>query len=449
MHGRRVLPVAGFTAHPALRFWARAFAVAVIVHAGLPDYDEPGWAGPRWLKLAGAVVLLARPHALGFALCLGTSLYTLLALRDVLTQQVLLAVMAGAGLAAALTGTRAAARIALQVAVVASAGTYALAAVHKLNADFFDPAVSCAQHAWTQVEAFWFAWAGLPGPPGPWLAGAIVVAEFVFAGLLLAGSPWIWPLGLAFHLPLTVTLAPAFGAVMLAGYAAALGPRTLVRWRRALRRRQTLALVVGAALLAVALDVAGHGGFGPWDGRLKVGAAGALFALSVIAGLRREPLVYGRVALAFGAVFGLHGLLPYTGLKVQHTGAMLSNLRVDPACHNSLVFPRALLVRDPYLTVDEAHIGHGQRPAREKVLRETLWSIAALHAARENWCIPELEPIVLRGHWRGRPFEMPNLCADDFAAHLPDAGFPGPGFFPWYQALQKNLPRACHAACVH
>lgn len=447
VHGRRILPVTGLTAHPLLRFWARALSLALVVHVGLPDYDEPGWGGPRALKLAAAAILLVRPHALGFALCLGTSLYTLLALRDVLTQQLLLACMSGAGLVAALAGTRSSARAALQVAAVAAAGTYLLAALHKLNTDFFDPAVSCAHHAWTQVEAFWFAWAALPGPPGVWLPAAIVGIELVFVALLLRGSPWIWPLGIAFHLPLTVTLAPAFGAVMLVGYAAAMGPRTVVRWRRTFRRHKRLLAL--AAALALGLDAAAHGGLGPWDGRLKVAAAGTLFAWAVLAGLRRERLRLGRASFAFGAVYLLHGLLPYTGLKVQHAGAMLSNLRIDPACHNSLIFPATLRMRDPYVYVDEAHIGQGQRPARERVLRETLWSIAALHAARENWCIAELRPIVLRGHWRGEPFTLPDLCAEDFVEHLPDAGLPGASFFPWYQALQKNLPRACHAACVH
>lgn len=447
MYGRRLLPVIGLCAHPLLRLWGRILALALIVHVGLPDYDEPGWGGPRALKLAAAAILLVRPHALGFALSLGTSLYTLLALRDVLTQQVLLACMSGAGLVAALVGTRSAARAALHVAVVAAAGTYLLAAVHKLNTDFFDPAISCAQHAWAQVEAYWFAWAALPGPPGVWLPFAIVGVELVLAVLLLRGSPWIWPLGLAFHLPLTVTLAPAFGAVMLVGYAAAMGPRSVVRWRRAFRRHRGLLAL--AAAVALGLDVAAHGGPGAWDGRVKVAAAGTLFAWAFLAGLRRERLRLGRPTLVFGAIYLLHGLLPYTGLKVQHASAMLSNLRIDPACHNSLIFPRGLCVRDPYVYVDEARIGQGQRPARERVLRETLWSIAALHAARENWCIPELRPIMLRGRWRGEAFSLPDLCAEDFTDHLPDAGFPGASFFPWYQALQKNLPRACHAACVH
>lgn len=437
------------TADAALRPWGRAFAVAVLIHAYLPDYDEPGLGGPRLLKMAGALLLLWRPHAVGFALCLGTSLYTLLTQRDVLTQQVLLACMATAGLAAALRGTRGAARAALGACTAVTAATYLLAAIHKVNADFFDPHVSCAQHAWAQIEAFWFAWLPPHDPPGAWLAVAVVGLEVALAALLLLGSPLVWPLGLAFHLPLTVTLAPAFGAVMLSGYAASMGPRTLVRWRRALRPASHRRLVAAAGGVALVLDLLAHGGFGPWDGRVKVAGAGALFALALLGGRRREPRPLGRAAWVFGALYVAHGLLPYTGLKFQHTAAMLSNLRIDPACHNSLLFPPSLLVRDPYLYVDEASIGQGQRPERERVLRETLWNVAALYAAQANWCVPELRPIVLRGHWRGQPFDIPDLCEADFADHLPDAGWPPADLLPWYQALQKNLPRTCHMACVH
>lgn len=423
--------------------------MAVLVHAYLPDYDEPGWAGPRWLKIAGALVLLWRPHALGFAASLAASLWTLFWLRDVLTQQVVLALMALAGLVAAVRGTKRAARAALDAAALVTAATYTLAALHKLNADFFDPNVSCAQHAWAQVEGFWLSWLPAHDPPGAWLAALIVAWEVALAVLLLRRSPWVWPLGIAFHLPLTVTLAPAFGAVMLAGYAAAMAPRTLVAWRRVLRARWRFVCAAGG--VALALDLATHGAPGPWDGRLKVFVAGGLLATALLAGLpgpvRRRR--FATAAWAVAALFVAQGLLPYLGLKVQHSAAMLSNLRVDATCHNSLVFPAGLLVRDPYVYVDEAMIGQGQRPEREAVLRQTLWSVAALHAAQANWCIPELRPITLRGRWRGESFEIPDLCEPDFASRLPAAGWPPPDLLPWYQALQKNLPRACHAACVH
>ena len=421
--------------------------MAVLVHACLPDYDEPGYTGARWLKVLGALVLLVSPHALGFALCLGTSVYTLLFERDVLTQSFLLACMAAAGLVAGLVGTPRAGRASLSVVTAVTAATYVLAALHKVNSDFFDPAVSCAQHAWAQVEALWFAWLPLHDPPRAWLGGLVVAWEALLAALLLRGSPWVWPLGLMFHLPLTVTLAPAFGAVMLAGYAATLGPRTVVRWRRAYLASRVHLGAAGA--LAVVLDVLAQGGLGPVDGRIKIFVAAALGVLALRAGPRSEPRPFGRAAVLAGALYFAHGLLPYTGLGFQHSAAMLSNLRIDPACHNSLVFPSGLTVRDPYVYVDEARIGAGQRPERERILRETLWSVTALFTAQANWCVPELRPIALRGHWRGQSFEISDLCEPDALTRLPEAGWPPAGLLPGYQALQKNLPRACHGACVH
>ena len=123
---------------------------------------------------------------------------------------------------------------------------------------------------------------------------------------------------------------------------------------------------------------------------------------------------------------------------------MLSNLRVDDPCHNSWLAPRSVRLVEPYLRIDVAAIGHGQRPKREQTLRNTLWNIAALHVMHDNWCIAELRPIRLAGTWRGRSFDIPDLCAADWSRALP-----GADVLPYYQALQKNLPRRCHAACIH
>jgi hypothetical protein len=113
---------------------------------------------------------------------------------------------------------------------VTAALTYGLAAVHKLNDAFFDPATSCADHAIRQVVALW---PSLPAPlASPGLAALVVLWEALLALLVLTRSRWLWPVGLAFHLPLTLTLAPAFGAVMVAGWAAGMPSREVVAWRR-------------------------------------------------------------------------------------------------------------------------------------------------------------------------------------------------------------------------
>ena len=172
------------------------------MHLLLPDFDAPGWRAPRLVVAVGALLLLWRPSRVGFALCLVGTLWPLLLLRDVLTQSVYLAACAALGLVGA-RDTRAA-------VVWLTGGTYLLAAFHKLNTTFFDPTWSCADHAWAQVMARW----PVPdlAPATPWLALGLEVALGV---AVLRRSPWRWALAIVFHLPLTVTLAPAFGPVML------------------------------------------------------------------------------------------------------------------------------------------------------------------------------------------------------------------------------------------
>ena len=105
---------------------------------------------------------------------------------------------------------------------------------------------------------------------------------FSKAWLVLRGSPWMWLLGLAFHLPLTVTLAPAFGPVMFSGFVAATRPRDAVV-ARDIWRRQKSRLCLGGLFL-VALDGLSTGGLaGPLlTAKLFVAGAIAAGAVSLI-----------------------------------------------------------------------------------------------------------------------------------------------------------------------
>lgn len=419
--------------------WARVFALGSLLHLTLPDFEQPGWTAPALLELAGALWLLARPSPWAFALCGASTLWPLLALRDVLTQSALLTVYAAIGFAGTLGW-----RDALSGARLVTAATYALAALHKLNTTFFDPAYGCADHAWRQVVERMPPLGALPLPDGalPLLA---VGAEVALAVAVWRRSRWMWPLGIAFHLPLTVTLAPAFAGVMFIGYAAAVPARDWVRLRRRARRHPLR--LVGWGLLAGAVDAALVGGVPDGAAWLKVVAAGALLAwtLPLLRAPRPPRMSAGRAARLLVVGWVLHGLTPYVGVQYQHTAAMLSNLRIDAGCHNSLVMPEALRGADPYLRIDEASIGAGARPEREATVQATLWNIAALHTMRRNWCIPELRPIRFVGTWRGRPFEIADLCAPGWLDALPGAERWPPGF----QRFQKNLLRRCPTACVH
>jgi len=443
-----------------LALWGRVFAVCLCVHLALPDYDAEGWLAPRVGLALCAGLLLWRPHG-GWLLgvCV-IKVYTLLCLRDVLTQSLLLALWSGVAGVAALRGTRPAALKSLDAVRVTAALTYGLAGLHKLNDAFFDPATSCADHALRQVIALW---PSLPAPlASPGLAALVVLWEVLLALLVLTRSRWLWPVGLAFHLPLTLTLAPAFGAVMVAGWAAGVPAREVVAWRRVLRSRAGRLRALCGALVAFGLEAIARAAADPW-GQAKVAVVGAMLSVWLSAGSSRttrgarvrlwQRAHAHRGAWCLGALVAAHGLSPYLGLRMQHTAAMLSNLRIDPECHNAWLFPR-YDGPGPYIYIEHARFGgpeHGEeglRPARAKVLRETLWSPTALHTMRANWCAPTLRPIALRGHWRGAPFDMADLCAADALDAL-DAGFPSPTWLPGHQAFQKNLPRACHAACVH
>ena len=436
---------------PGLRLWARAFAVGVAVHAALPDFETEGWGASRWALWLCAALLFVRPHALLFATVCALKTYSLLMLRDVLTQSLLLAVWSGVAAVGCAVGTRASVRRTLDTVRVVAGLTYLLAATHKLNTDFFDPAVSCADHAARQVATLW----SLPTlVDSPVLAAGVVLWEVLLGVLVLRRSRWVWPLGLAFHVPLTVTLAPAFGAVMVAGWAAGVAPREVVLWRRAARGLRRRGLLLAAGLGAAAIEALMRAAPDPLA-QGKVVLAGALLAAWPRRAVRPATRPTDRGAILVGVVFLAHGLSPYLGLRMQHTAAMLSNLRIDPECHNSLVFP-ALPGPGPYIYMDSIRFGPGEagndlRPERSRIVRETLWNPTALHVMRENWCIPELRPITVGGRWLGRGFELPDLCAPDAldALDAGDALRPGPGLLPGHQAFQKNLPRACHAACVH
>lgn len=419
-------------------WWARAFALGSLVHITLPDFDQPGWTGPQILEGLGALILLWRPKAVGFVLCFIGTLWPLLFLRDVLTQSMLLTWMAAIGL----YGTVGRRQAALDAVVWITAATYWLAALHKVNTDFLNPDISCGQHAVEQVAAHWTWFPNLN--PGIELAVLIIGVEIAIGVLLVRRSFWAWIIGIGFHVPLTVTLAPAFAFVMFAGYAAALTPRQWVLIRRVISQRTTL-VVLGALLLGL-LEGTGQGEASVVT-ILKCVVLGSILAVAALA--HRTTLRPRRLQVSRGPgivllLWVLHGLTPYMGVQYQHTAAMLSNLRIDDACHNSLIMPAALVMQDPYIRITSAEIGAGQRPAREQTLEAGLWSYPALATMHRNWCVDALRPIRLAGNCGGAGFLIEDLCADDWDERLPCRGS-----WPGFQRFQKNLKVACDVPCIH
>ena len=424
--------------------WTRAFVLGSLIHLTLPDYDQPGWFAPRIMHLIGCYLLWKRPTFIGFLTCTMASLWPLLMLRDVLTQSMLLTWIGAWGAIVTISRTT----VQLTVVRYLTAGTYLLAALHKLNDNFFDPDISCAHHALEGVAAHWsrLDWTFVPEAYLPHL---VILTELAIALLVLRRSLWVWPVGFVFHAPLTVTLAPAFGAVMFAGYAACLSANQWASLRRVWRQHP--GKLIGAGLVGLttewSLQMDGSVSL-PW---IQIGLGTMLISSIVIVISQSRPFHTSKRAdeslLAprlVAIAWIIHGLTPYTGLQYQHTAAMLSNLRIDPPCHNSFVFPKSLVLADPYIRIDQARIGVGQRAARETILMEQLWSLPALYTMNRNWCIPELRPIHLRGTFRELSFDIPDLCAVDWDKDIrPNAILTG------FQRFQKNLSRECRTACIH
>lgn len=449
----------------AYRWFLAAWAGAVAARLTLLEAQQPGWVVPNVALVVGAIGLLRWGGRAFWALSALALAAPLLLLGDWLSQSVVMLVVAIGGLVLtrgpaptpwrdaeelAPSGVSAAPACARGVVIA----TYAVAAFHKLNRDFFDPAVSCAVDTWRQLDGMVEAFA-LPTPPGFGLAVFAVALEVAVAALL-----WWRPrvgvvLGLLFHIPLTLVLAPAFVFVMLPGYVASLDEGARHALVATARRRWRL--LVGSALVGTLTVSLLDGELPLWDMALKEAALFGLLALSLAtpwrAGWRagaRAPRAHDRgVRLVRGALVGLFvasTLTPYLGLRFQHSAAMLSNLRIDVGCWNHLIVPEVVRLRDPYVRIDEASVGGQIGPPyadTEALLRDGLWSHSALARMRRNWCSAEARPIALRGTWDGEPFAIADLCEE--SALLPGRLLP----FGDYLGLQKGLTRACPQACLH
>jgi hypothetical protein len=329
---------------------------------------------------------------------------------------------------------------------------YALAAVHKLNRDFFDPAVSCANGGLRLLAgdaAPLLGWSGVPV--------AYVAIELGLALVLL----WRPAIGVAFaawmHLPLTIIFAPSFAFTMMSGWLSFLREDELRALWVTLRRRWWVVLIGGGvpAALSRAAFFPGRWQTDPdWCIKEVLLWLVAAWLLEAVTSRWRGGLFRGRgpwneaapaslrVAL-LACAFVLHGLTPYLGVQFHHTGAMLSNLRIDRGCHNSLLFPEALRASDPYVRIDEvAFAPHRAGPAIRAAALARLWSLDALWRERARWCAVHREPLPLAGSYRGEPFEAADFCADD--------GWSLPR--PWLTGMRRfqvNLSRDCPQACVH
>lgn len=453
-------------ATPEYRALVWAWALACLARLTLLEPEHGVWWAATLVLLVGAAGLARWGGRVWWALCLVGLAWPYFFLRDWMTQSLVMGLVAVAGFATASAdddGARVRRTAHLLVAL-----TYFVAVFHKLNRDFFDPELGCAAYGWAKLQAF----AGLDPAPlgqagGVAVAAAVVGTELLIGALLLARPRAAAVVGLLFHVPLTIVLAPAFVFVMAVGYVAALRPEHL----EALRPTRRGATLVGSSAVAAAAI-----GGTPDDAILGAKIAIVLLAAVALAlagcdrgapgrvesaaarDLRGRARRAGALPTALCALFAVNALTPYLGTQFQHTGAMLSNLRIDPGCWNHLLVPESVRRVDPYLRIDHATIGPAaahpvldERPfaEREATLVETLWSPSALRRIRRNWCREHTRPIAIRGTYRGAGFAIEDLCDPDAPLPRGVGLFGGDEWLPDFLKLQKNLPRACPAACIH
>ena len=393
-------------------------------------YDQPGWFWSRLILCSLGGLLLFTPSKVKGEfkpdpfktwqwicwLLLLSKIYTLFFLRDVLTQSLLLCTfytLGGLGLYSVhLT------KIVLKTISLLTASTYLLAIIHKLNTDFLYSNNSCAIHGLeisfglvpkTLDLAPFIEMALIYVTKYPYIASSIVLGlELTLALLCIRSSRYVWLVGFIFHLPLTLTIAPSFGSVMAVGWGAGILAEELQAKRSVKKRNHRYFIRLLAPFI--------------YQKRLK------LFALIIL------------------IFYGLHGLLsPYYGIEVQHSAAMLSNLRIDPKCSNSLLFSKPSY--DPYIYIDEIKFGQKERLVRQQKVLDGLWNLAALEQMKKNWCIPEQRPLYLKGIYGGIPFNIGDLCADHSLFEIKKQS--SLSIFTGWQRFQKNLQIDCQQACVH
>jgi len=329
---------------------------------------------------------------------------------------------------------------------------------HKLNADFFDDAVSCNTYLGGRLDLAW----------------AIPLSDL---GLLPRPATVV---GLELGASLLLLLAPRAGIVLTAGLLcpiALFGPTSLVSTVLALassglrsgdgpviwaglRRR---AIVVAMLCLGVAAIVyLLYEGYAPIRMLLFMLVASTLLfsvGLSVVndpRGRPRNPMLPApgpmrALVIGFVACGLINGFSPYLGTKFRMSFAMFSNLRVDEARWNHFLVPGSLYLRshDPFVRVEQVDfVGPSKRlreipsgPRDDRELRPSLLSPQSLRFRVETLRARRADAH-LSVSYRGRRIRFPNVTRNRefrvWLSELPDA-----------KLFQRKLERSGPQSCVH
>jgi hypothetical protein len=446
---------------PHYLLYCRGFAIASAFRLTLPDALQASWLVPAGLHWLGAALLAYNGCFLGWVMCAVGSATPLLLLQDQLSQSTYLCFCALAALLF-FCGKREQRVARLETNFIATVRgltvlLYVLAAVHKLNHSYLNPAVSCANEGLRVMaanSAKVFPDVLLRSfESGAWPTLHLVV-EFGIPLLFLFRPALGVLLATLMHLPLTIIFAPSFAFTISSGWLCFFSPQDFRSWLVAARKHAKWIALAAASctLLSRWLLFEGRWQQDPewcikealfwcvlFTAWVALPTAGLLNVRSLSPPFRSLTL---RGAL-FCAVFVANGLTPYLGVQFQHTAAMLSNLRIDDACYNSVLFPEALRLYDPYVRLERLEFApHRSTPDASAAFIDRLWEPNALHRAREGWCRVHPEPLPAAGSYRGQRFEVPDLCAPG-AWPLPEPWLPG------FRRYQVNLTKGCNRRCLH
>ncbi|MEZ4460712.1 MAG: hypothetical protein R3E66_13485 [bacterium] len=415
-----------------------AFVFASIFHLWLEDASSPDWMPANIIYVLGILVMVIRPGLVSWLLSAIGLAIPLLFHRDQLTQSVLLifvCVAAIVGIVRNYRGADDAQGTFLKTIQGLTIATYSLATFHKLNWDFIHPATSCANYGMVELGQYY----NMPipdvlAPLWPWVALSF---EASIAFLFARGRHRLaWWVGVIFHIPLTLTMAPAFFFVMIVGWASFVTPDDMdalnVAWSKHFRWLVPTAL----AILGISLTV--HGArpeplMIPREGFLWL----LLLWLPVAFGWRGlvarhvEPdRVTSWTPRVLVGLFFLNGLTPYVGIQFQHAGAMLSNLRIDDGCWNHMVVPEAMRLTEDYVRIDEGWFKEpGYVEEYEHIMKDQLWNPPQIRQMQRNWCKHDVRPLYIRGTYRGRTFEVADICPKPGSSELPPLPFGDDGVF--------------------
>jgi hypothetical protein len=252
--------------------------------------------------------------------------------------------------------------------------TMGFVVLHKLNADFMNPATSCENVVTRWLEENWGALGAFvrqrATPPGAvlmeasvplvllaWPAGGIVLASGFFLMLSLVGAPStggiVLVMSWAFFRHDDLALVRRWGPWVwwvAGGVSVAVLAALLPRYQGTAMSRELIVLVVlmavwpGVSACVVAAE------------RWRLRRAGGTPPLAAPAGARWVRRVVPALATV---LFVANGLTPYLGLRFNYAFAMWSNLRADEYRWNSWIVPTWVprwSARDHFVDVQEVEL---------------------------------------------------------------------------------------------